>query len=45
MVDKKRSGQGKQCFSDGSLFEGYWLNDKPNGKGRIIHTNGDYYEG
>jgi len=24
---------------------GYWRNDKANGKGRLIHADGDVYEG
>jgi hypothetical protein len=27
------------------LYEGYWRNDKANGKGRLIHSDGDVYEG
>lgn len=43
MKEKVRSGQGKQRFEDGSVYEGYWMCDKPTGKGRMIHSNGDYY--
>lgn len=28
-----------------SLYEGYWLFDKANGKGRVVHGNGDIYDG
>ena len=30
---------------DGSLYEGEWRNNNANGKGRLIHNDGDYYEG
>ena len=34
-----------QTWADGSKYEGYWKNDKANGKGRLIHADGDVYEG
>ena len=40
-----RQGEGVQVFPDGSMYEGYWVNNKANGKGRLIHANGDVYEG
>jgi hypothetical protein len=27
------------------MYEGEWRNDKANGKGRLIHSDGDVYEG
>jgi hypothetical protein len=27
------------------VYEGFWINDKANGKGRLIHSDGDIYEG
>jgi hypothetical protein len=27
------------------LYEGEWLQGKITGKGRLIHSSGDYYEG
>jgi hypothetical protein len=27
------------------LYEGEWLNDKKNGKGKLFYEDGDYYEG
>jgi hypothetical protein len=27
------------------LYQGYWLNNKANGRGRLIYANGDVYEG
>lgn len=44
-VNNQRHGKGKQCWSDGSMYEGYWVHDKACGRGRLIHANGDVYEG
>jgi hypothetical protein len=30
---------------DGSIYEGYWIDDKYHIRGRMIYPNGDYYEG
>jgi hypothetical protein len=27
------------------MYEGFWRHDKANGKGRLIHSDGDVYEG
>ena len=43
--DNQRYGKGLQIWKDGSVYEGFWLNDKANGRGRLIHANGDVYEG
>lgn len=40
-----RHGKGKQVWEDYSLYEGYWMEDRANGRGRLIHANGDVYEG
>ena len=40
-----RQGKGKQLWSDGAMYEGYWKNDMAHGKGRLIHADGDIYEG
>ena len=45
MLNGKRHGLGKQIWPDNSLYEGYWANDMANGKGRLIHSDGDVYEG
>ena len=29
----------------GAVYEGSWMNDRQNGFGRMIHKDGDYYEG
>ena len=43
--DNQRHGFGVQIWNDGSKYEGQWKNDKANGKGRLIHADGDVYEG
>lgn len=40
-----RHGRGIQTWVDGSKYEGYWKSDKANGKGRLIHADGDKYDG
>ena len=40
-----REGFGELFYTDGSKFEGFFLNDTMNGRGRIINVQGDYYEG
>jgi hypothetical protein len=30
---------------DGSRYEGYWKKDKANVRGKLIHADGDVYEG
>ena len=45
MINGKKSGYGEISWSDGSLFEGQWTNDLYNGIGRLIHADGDVYEG
>ena len=42
---KVRCGPGIQFWEDGSKYEGYWDNDTANGYGRLIHSDGDAYEG
>ena len=36
---------GKLCHADGDIYEGYWINDKAQGKGTYSHANGAYYHG
>ena len=31
--------------NDGSIYEGYWKDDKFNGYGRLIYADGDVYTG
>ena len=40
-----RQGKGQQTWPDGSMYEGYWLDNKANGQGRLIHADGDVYTG
>ena len=40
-----RQGRGKQIWPDGSMYEGWWKDNKANGKGRLIHADGDVYDG
>ena len=40
-----RHGYGIQVWPDGARYEGYWLNDKANGKGKFYHVEGDIYDG
>jgi hypothetical protein len=40
-----REGQGKQIWSNGSIYEGTWLEGLPSGYGRLIGADGNYYEG
>ena len=41
----KWDGVGIWVESNGSIYEGYFNNDKLNGFGRYIYFNGDYYIG
>ncbi len=36
---------GREKMSDGSEFEGQYIEDKKEGKGKLILPNGDVYEG
>ena len=37
----KKNGKGIKTSRDGSKYEGYWKEDKANGRGRLTHANGD----
>ena len=41
----KIHGRGQYCLPDGSLLECTNVENEVRGKGRIIYSNGDYYEG
>ncbi len=41
----KKEGYGVYVKPDGSKFSGFWKNDKINGRGRYVDTNGNYYDG
>ncbi|CAG9324149.1 unnamed protein product [Blepharisma stoltei] len=40
---RQRHGFGLQLFTDGSQYEGYWIKDKANIKGRLVRYNGDIF--
>ena len=41
----QKDGQGMEWRPDGTIYEGYWGQNKPEGRGRIILAGGDIYEG
>lgn len=41
----ERHGKGTQIWTNGSKYEGFWRNDSPHGQGRLIHPDGNFYEG
>lgn len=43
ILDDIREGVGVQVWPDGSLYEGYWKNNKANFFGRLLHKDGDIY--
>ena len=47
MVDKNnlREGFGKLYLADGSIYKGFFHNDKMEGRGRFLNINGFVYEG
>ncbi len=40
-----KNGEGIYFYSNGSRYEGNYLNDKKNGHGSLFYSNGDRYEG
>ena len=47
MINRKgqREGFGKYFLSDGSIYKGFFHNNKMEGRGRIVNINGFVYEG
>lgn len=43
--NNQRHGRGIHMWIDGSRYEGYWVNDKANIRGKLFHADGDTYEG
>lgn len=41
----KRQVHGSQIFKNGDTYEGEWLNDFADGKGKLVKESGDFYEG
>lgn len=44
-IEDCRTGIGKFDYSDGSHFEGEFLNGAPHGEGICLYQNGDHYAG
>ena len=40
-----QNGRGRMIHADGSVYQGYWKNDKANGYGIFTTVNGSSYEG
>jgi hypothetical protein len=40
-----REGWGVRIWTDGSIYEGWFRNDRAHGRGRLIHADGYIYEG
>ena len=40
-----RDGRGIQIWAEGSRYDGNWKDNKAFGMGRLIHADGDIYEG
>lgn len=40
-----KDGYGEYKFQDGTIYKGYWKNDKMHGKGKLIKDNYLIYEG
>ena len=43
--DNIKEGYGQELFSNGSKYEGFWVNGEFHGQGRFIYENGDYFFG
>ena len=41
----QRQDYGICVYDDGSLYEGFWLEDVEHGKGRFVSKRGSFYEG
>ena len=39
------TGNRKAVFSNGTTYDGEWLNGKPHGRGTLNHVSGSVYEG
>ena len=38
-------GKGKLIFSNGDIYDGFFLDNKMHGKGKFLYANGDVYIG
>ena len=43
--ESQKDGRGVQIWPDGSRYDGFWVNEEAQGYGRLVHANGDVYEG
>lgn len=41
----RRHGRGVEELSEGGNFIGYFAKDKKTGKGRMVYSNGSFYQG
>ena len=41
----QKDGRGVQIWPDGSRYDGFWKDGMANGFGRLVHAEGDVYEG
>ena len=37
-----RDGNGRLCFSDGRVYVGGWVKDRPQGRGKFVDTDSVY---
>jgi hypothetical protein len=42
---RQRNGHGIQYWSDGSIYDGHWVDDLVDGIGRYKDSDGNVYEG
>ena len=40
-----KNGKGYEEFENGCVYQGYYVNGKPEGVGKYQWLNGEYYEG
>jgi hypothetical protein len=40
-----RQGYGTNYYTNGKVYQGYWINDKHHGWGTLLFRNGDVYQG
>ncbi|MCB8818319.1 cell wall-binding repeat-containing protein [Desulfosporosinus shakirovi] len=45
LVDGKKEGQGKYTWANGDVYSGEWKNDKMNGRGVLVYSDGTEYSG
>ena len=45
ILNKRKEGEGKMVYSDGTVYKGFFVNDLKNGKGEQTYSNGEIYNG